>query len=103
MNSLVGIFNCWFIDKVLVVRLFCCFNFSTVVLYFFAIEYKVSPDFTVYVVNVVGISIISVSGNRSTWPMVSVLLVRLFSFFKISTVVLFWVAMRYSVSPALTV
>ncbi|MBQ8682021.1 MAG: hypothetical protein IJ509_03835 [Bacilli bacterium] len=52
--------------RLLVRRLFCCFILSTVVLYFLAIAYRVSPEVTVWIVFVVGISIISVVGSCNT-------------------------------------
>lgn len=65
------------------VRLFSSFSLSTVVLYFFAIEYRESPDLTVYVV-----SLELSSGIFRTWPICNRFDVRLFAFFMASTVVL---------------
>ena len=64
-------------------RLFSSFSLSMVVLYFFAIEYRESPDLTVYVV-----SPELLSGIFKTWPICKRFDVRLFEFFMASTVVL---------------
>ena len=93
-----GSFNTWPMDRIFVVNLFNSFNLSTVVLYFFAMEYKESPFWTVYVV-----SGVNGLGNFSNCPMDNVFDVRLFIFFISSTVVLLFWAIWYRVSPFWTV
>ena len=85
------------------VKLFNFFILSTVVLFLFAIEYRVSPAFIVYVIDSVGISIISVDGSNILLPIVNVSVVRLFNSFILFTVVLFLLAIEYRVSPGLIV
>ena len=65
-----------------------------VVLYSLAIEYKLSPLFTVYVV----MSLV-VDGSLSLSPIFSLLLVKLFNLLISSTVVLFDNAIEYKLSP----
>ena len=69
-----------------------------VVLYSLAIEYKLSPLFTVYVV----MSLV-VDGSLSLSPIFSVLLVKLFNLLISSTVVLFDNAIEYKLSPFFTI
>ena len=88
----------WPIDNRFDVRLFNSFNLSTVVLYFFAMEYKESPFWTVYVVY----SEVS-TGNFNTWPMDKRFDSRLFISFIWSIVVLYSFAMEYRESPFWTV
>ena len=47
--SFVGIFNSWFIFSMLLDKLLSLFISDTVVLYLAAIEYRLSPFFTTYV------------------------------------------------------
>lgn len=56
------VISVWPTDMMLVFRLFNSFMLFTVVLYLFAIEYRVSPGFTIYVFVVVGDSIYSIVG-----------------------------------------
>ena len=87
----------WPIVRVFDGRLFSCFSLSTVVLNLLAIEYRVSPFSTMYVVVDV------VLGTRIVWPTDKRFDVRLFNCFNSSTVVLFSLAIEYSVSPLFTV
>ena len=91
--SVDGISIIWPIDKLLVVKLFNCFNCSTVVLYFLAIAYKVYPLWIIYFCGVV-ISINSVDGNFNICPIEIVFVVKLFNCFNFWTVVLFLVAIE---------
>lgn len=63
-------------------------------LYFLAIEYRESPDLTVYVV-----SLEVPNGILSTWPIWRVLVVRLLALLMASTVTLYWFAILYKESP----
>lgn len=80
----------------LLVKLFTFFRFWTLILYLSAILYKLSPDFTVYVV------VVLVSGIISSWPIISVLFVRPLAFFNSSIVVLYFWATEYRLSPDFT-
>ena len=75
----------------------------TVVLNFWAIEYKLSPDWTVYSSVLSSGRLLSVVGIFKIWQIVKVLLVKLFKVFKAWTVVLKRLAIEYKVSPYLTV
>jgi len=79
------------------VKLFNLFNSSTVVLKFFAIEYKLSPLFTTYV-----FSLVDVVGIFSVWPILNKFDVRLFRFFIASTLVSNFLAIEYKLSPETT-
>ena len=73
---------------------------STVVLYFLAIEYKVSPTWTICVfVEIFSLLV----GIFKICPILNVLLVKLFKFLMASTVVLYFLAIEYKVSPTWTV
>ena len=71
----------------------------TVVLYFLAMEYIVSPGFTIYVVVVDGISVGRDNGIFIFWPIDRILLVKLFNSFISFTVVLYFFAIEYKLSP----
>ena len=72
------------------------FIVSTVVLNVLAIEYSVSPSFTIYL-------LIADSFNLRTCPILSTSLVRLLSSLILSILILFFLAIEYSVSPLTTV
>ena len=79
---------------------------SMVVLYFVAILYSESPLCTVYVIFVGswdGSSISAGFGNFNIWPIDKIFDVKLFNFFRISTVVLNSCAILYKLSPFFTV
>ena len=80
------------------VRLFNSFKVFTSVPNFFAIEYRESPLWTVYVVS----SPVSL-GIDSTWHMLNRFDVKLFAVFMASTVVLNSLAIEYKESPLFTV
>ena len=95
-----GIFKTWPILRVLLVKLFNDFILSTVVLYLFAIPYRVSPLFTVYVF--VLVSSFSV-GTFNICPTANESVVKLLIDFKLSTVVPYFWAIAYNVSPDFTI
>ena len=74
---------------------------STVVLYFCAIEYKLSPDFTIYVSDVVvSCSCVGIFNN---WPMLRMLDDKLLASFNSFTVTPNFLAMLQRLSPLWTV
>lgn len=74
------------------------FNLSTDMPNFLAILYRLSPDTTVYVL--VSLALV---GILSTWPILRLLVVRLFRFLISSTVVFNFLAILYKLSPGTTV
>lgn len=82
-------------------KLFKLFILSTVVLYFFAILYKLSPDTTLYVLTLELVSSVLLDevGIFKLLPIVRLLEVRLLYAFNLSTVVLYFLAILYKVSP----
>ena len=70
----------------------------TVVLYLLAIEYKLSPFFTVYTIHSKGSLSLSLFIFK-LWPIDKLLLVKLFNFLIDSTDVLNLLAIPYKVSP----
>ena len=84
-------------------RLFNCFNSFTVVLYWLAILYKLSPLFTMYVFVPDGVGVAVFVGNTSVCPILSVLDVKLLIFFSSFTVVLNFLAILHKLSPFWTV
>ena len=75
----------WFRLKLFDVRPFAFFSSSTVMPYFLAIEYKLSPDFTVYVF--ILLSLVGISSCSPTFRFVEL---RLLYFTRASTVVLYF-------------
>lgn len=82
-------------------KLFNFFIASTVVLYLFAILYRLSPDTTLYSITdgVCSGSCVIVVGIFNTFPTLSVFDVKLFNDFNSSTVIPNLFAIPYSVSP----
>ena len=97
------VISVWPTDMMLVFRLFNSFMLFTVVLYLFAIEYRVSPGFTIYVFVVVGDSIYSIVGIFNIWFIDKLSFIKLFNSFILFTVVLLFLAIEYRVSPFCTV
>lgn len=62
--------------------------------YFLAIEYKLSPDFTVYVFSL--LSLVGISNCSPTFRFVEL---KLLYFTRVSTVVLYFWAIEYKLSP----
>ena len=102
MVYISGILSICPILKLLVVKLFKSFKASTVVLYFLAIEYKLSPLFTVYINIVLGLEPLLV-GILSTCPTLIVSALTLLSRASSVTDTPNWLLIPYKVSPALTV
>lgn len=94
----VGSFKTWPIDRLFDVRLFASFRSSTVIPYLFAILYKESPLFTVYVFS--GTNGLGILSNCPTDNMFDV---KLFIFFNSSTVVPLSLAIEYKESPFFTI
>ena len=82
----VGIISFWPIVRLLFIKLLASFISCTDMLYSLAIEYNVSPDFTVYLFS----STSSLSpGIFNTWPIDNKLDVRLLILFNSSTGILY--------------
>lgn len=85
-----GIISCCPNDKLFVVKLFVVFRALTVIPYLFAIPYRVSPLFTMYVLPFDGISGVGIfiSGNLSFCPIDRLFVDKLFNVFNSLTFVL---------------
>ena len=110
MYTLLGVsvvFSCfgtnkpWFGWRVRFFKLFNSINSFTVILNFLDIDQRLSPLWTIY--KSYSSSLISESfGTNIFWPIDNVLVDKLFIFFKVSTLALYFSAIEYSVSPLST-
>ena len=97
---LIGIINSWPIVVKLLVIPFASFNSFTEIPYFFAMEYRESPRSTIYLIN----SLFGVwPGIVKVCPTFNIVPVKLFSFTKFSTGILYDLAIEYKVSLCFTV
>ncbi len=81
---------------------------STVVLNFLAMEYRLSPFFTIYILLVLGAdglvgTIFEVAGIFNFWPICKLVFGKLFNIIMAEAVVLYLLAMEYRLSPLFTV